>query len=125
MNPKKNTHVTNGHWSCGTISGYGIDGYIISVHKHYTREQCKDNQYRIKSGQLDGVNVKTSEEAEALKLLYGYTKYYSRNTIKFVMSRAARKRGYKTTDRMYCDRVKDTPRYIARKKARKAGNPDW
>lgn len=73
--------------------------------------------------------VATSEEGTALSLLYGYTQVYSRNLSEFAMSRAARKRGVKSTDSRYlrnlADQNKREAESLARKAARKAGDPNW
>lgn len=88
-------------WSCGTTSGCGIDGYEISVVRHYDRHETKSGRYLMRAGQLNGRTVATREEADALRLEYGYLKPYSRNWFGFRMTRAARRRGIRPTDAGY------------------------
>lgn len=113
MDPRKQVTVTRGPWNYGGTSG--SDGHFIEPFR--IREgfpvKCADGcgqlqcTFRVQRGQLYGHELKgTFDERRAestrLGLLYGYTQYYGRNTgKKFVMSRAARKRGYKTDDRSY------------------------
>lgn len=98
--------TTNGPWGFSTMSGCGIKGYEMHPAIMRSGKLFKDGQFRFQKGQLYGKVVATREEADRLSLEYGYTHLYGRNTCKFVMSRAARKRGYTTEDRMYNDRAK-------------------
>lgn len=109
MNPKRNTTVTRGPWNCGGMSGSGIEGYILQpfrMREGFQPTETCHMTVRFQKGQLHGYSVtgtydERRAEAQRLELLYGYAQYYGRNTCGFVMSRAARKRGYKTTDGMY------------------------
>lgn len=96
--------VTRGPWGAGSTSGTGIDGHIVNVYRCIDGNKFKDGKFRIMNGQLDGLTLQTREEVNALQLLYGYIQPYSRNSVHFVMTRAARKRGYTTTDWMYTSR---------------------
>lgn len=112
MNPKKNVTTTRGPWGYGSTSGHGINGHKINPHRFF--HDANGNYVKGSDGKpvgylrgtLAGVTVATREEVEKLGLLYGYTNYYGRNSCGFVMSRAARKRGYTTTDGMYNRAVK-------------------
>lgn len=99
---KRNKTVTNGPWGVSATSGSGINGEQLNVYRYLDGKIFKDGKLRFLHGQLDGMNFERySEERIELCLTYGYLKRYGRNTCKFVMSRAARKRGIKTTDGMY------------------------
>ena len=97
--------VTRGPWSFGTTSGSGIRGKMLTPCRLFERQLFKDGRSRIMRGQLYGLCVATHEEANALGLLYGYTQPYNRNTVRFVMSRAARRRGLKSEDPSYLRRA--------------------
>ena len=97
--------VTRGPWSFGTTSGFGIQGKMLTQCRVLEGKRFKDGRGRIMRGQLYGLCVATHEEADALGLLYGYTQPYNRNAIKFVMSRAARRRGHKSADPGYLRRA--------------------
>lgn len=108
MNPKRNTTVTRGPWNYGGMSG--PDGHFIQPFR--IRRENGERNAPIQHGQLYGHRLTGTyderyAEANRLGLLYGYTQYYGRNTCGFVMSRAARKRGYKTGDTMYLRRQRD------------------
>lgn len=96
------THVTRGPWGFSTTNGSEIDGYQINV---YRFPNAPKSYRKMMTGQINGIIVKTREEAGRLGMVYGFLQHYSRNSCRFVMSRAARKRGYITTDRLYGDRV--------------------
>lgn len=103
-----NSLVTRSPWDCGGSSGYGIDGYEMQPFRIIEGSNFKDGKFRIMYGQLYGLRIPMDGNhhkiSDDLFLLYGYGKRYSRNSCKFVMSRAARKRGHKTSDRMYNSR---------------------
>lgn len=105
MNPKRNTTCTRGPWGVSSTSGSGIQGSEISVYRMFDRSPS-GKRCLFLYGQLNGITIHGDydtrrKEMDRLMLLYGYSKYYGRNVCKFVMSRAARKRGYTTTDWMY------------------------
>lgn len=116
MNPKRNVIVTRGPWGYGNISGSGIKGYRINPHRFFRTPDGKDIRGKdgrplpALQGTLNGVTVATLKEARELGLVYGYTKYYGRNTCGFVMSKAARKRGYVTTNGQYNRRTAEGKR---------------
>lgn len=114
--------VVNDPWYYSNTSGSNIQGHIINAFRHFPGKLFKDGQSRFLHGQLNGKAVADSDEADALGLLYGYTRRYGRNSSGFVMSRAARKRGYKTTDRTYNYRASCQSAHAAkaRRKAQKA-----
>jgi len=105
MNPKKNRTCTRGPWGYSCTSGSGIRGIV--VHAYRVRPGVR----AIQRGTIYGLSIdlgdfdRNHDEYARLGLLYGYTQYHGRNTGRFVMSRAARKRGYTTTDRAYNHRV--------------------
>lgn len=89
---------TRGPWffsTCGPINGTG------GVEIHVTRPRDIKGRKVYQRGQLDGVQAANRDAAWTMGLLYGYLQPYSRNTCGFVMSRAARRRGVKTTDWRY------------------------
>lgn len=110
MNPKRQTICTRDQWCTGSNSG--ADGYRLSCFR--PREGFPPggrfgSTARYQRGQLDGLLLtgtydEREAEAKRLMVLYGYDQWHGRNTCGFVMSRAARKRGYTTTDRMYLNR---------------------
>lgn len=119
MNPRKNTTVTRGRWGWGTQhpvsdtqSGYALhpsyfyDGTGGKPDIRRVVGSCRDFPL-MRRGDLYGMVVSTYEEATAIGLLHGYIKLYGRNTIKFVQSRAARKRGYRPIDSGYYQDVRD------------------
>lgn len=55
----------------------------------------------FKSGDIYGMKFPNSDAAHKYMLERGYSHYYCRNITGFVMSRAARKRGYTTGDVRY------------------------
>ena len=103
MNIRNNRTVTNGPWGVSTSSGYGIAGSKLSVCRLLDGKLFADGRFRFLRGQLDGMMFadKFGDDYQRICLTYGYLKMYGRNTCNFVMSRAARKRGYRTTDGMY------------------------
>lgn len=99
MNPRSNTTcVSSDGPGFSTTSGSDIKGYIINVYKHIEGRKFGHPHGMMRYYQLNGRVVETSAEATQLGLLYGVLHYYGRNTCRFVMSRAARKRGIKTRD---------------------------
>jgi hypothetical protein len=108
MNTKNNRTVTNGHWGVSTTSGSDIQGSILNVYRCIDGSKFKDGKFRIQYASLNGMNFPERFDSgyDRICLEHGFLKLYGRNTCKFVMSRAARKRGYKTTDWMYLGRVK-------------------
>lgn len=95
MNPKKNmVCVKSGEFGFGSISGGKIKGYKASVSKHYPNG-------KIRKAEIDGKIFNSREELDRYGLEYGITHYYGRNIGGFVMSKAARKRGYTTDNRWY------------------------
>lgn len=109
MNPKTNRNVTNSPWNSGGMFGHAGNNYEMQPFRLIEGHRFKDGVMRFMYGQLHGKMFPMVEgyhkEVEDLFRLYGYSKYYGRNTCKFVMSRAARKRGYTTTDWMYLSSV--------------------
>lgn len=103
---------TNGQWCVSTTSGTNIDGYEISVFI-----PRRSFPYLAQRGDLNGLTVKTKEEADRLLLERGYLRPYNRNLGEFKMSRAARKRGMKCEDIFYQMRVKSAEGIVERKKA--------
>jgi len=108
MNPKKNPVVTRGPWGFSSTSGTGIDGAILHVHRFPRPANMTAAGWRplMMRGQLDGMRVtggydERNAKLDALGLEYGYLARYGRNTCKFVMSRAARRRGFTTNDYGY------------------------
>ncbi len=107
----RNKPVTNRPWGCSSSWGYGVGRECIDEQLNVYRliERMPDgtpfkdgSKVKFLHGQLDGMMFKRDDPQRVrLCLLYGYLKPYGRNTCSFVMSRAARKRGYKTTDGMY------------------------
>lgn len=111
MNAKNNPTVTRGPWNYGSMSGSGIDGSIVQPVRFWDSGRPRP----MLKGQLYGLRVTGDYDArhaeiDRLGLLYGYTQRYGRNTCGFVQSRAARRRGYKTADRLYLDRAAHRPR---------------
>lgn len=108
----RKTTVTRGPWSFGTISGSGIKGKEIQPFRLREGKLFRDGKYRIQRGQLYGVTVDlgsfdaNNAEIDRLGLEYGYIQHYSRNVCRFVMSRAARRRGYTTDDIWYNRKAK-------------------
>lgn len=92
---------TRGPWNWSTMSGSDIQGKQLHPTRHWEGKLFRDGKARIQKGQLYGVSVNSHEEADRIALLYGYTQPYGRNTTRLVMTRAARRRGYKATDRAY------------------------
>jgi len=83
---------------CGCSYGYHTPEGMV-------RFECcrifkKDNITFFARGPLYG-KIIPKEDYDKLAREHGFTSAYSRNTCKFVMSRAARKRGYTTDDWMY------------------------
>lgn len=101
MNPKRNPVVTRGPWGFSSTSGTGIDGAILNVYRF-----PRPDRMLMMRGQLDGMRIvgtydERNAKLDALGLEYGYLSRYGRNTCKFVMSRAARRRGFTTQDWAY------------------------
>ncbi len=90
MNPNKQKTCVKDEFSWSTTSGYGIPVGKCEINIHTVGNWRRPLQ-------LNGLLV-SEPESRKLGLLYGYLKYYGRNTTHFVMSRAARKRGYKVED---------------------------
>lgn len=112
MNPRKNPVVTRGPWSFSSTTGTGIRGAVLSVAAHRRMPDRPGLKFLLQRvllqrGQLDKHTVDLADfdarnaEINRLGLVYGYLQYRGRNTTKFVMSRAARRRGYTTADRRY------------------------
>lgn len=114
----KNSLVTRSPWNCGGLFGNDIDGYEMQPFRIIEGSNFKDGKFRIMHGQLYGLRIPMDGNhhkiADDLFLLYGYGAKYSRNSCKFVMSRAARKRGHKTSDWMYNSGVKRYAKTVAR-----------
>lgn len=96
----RNAKVTRGSWGVSTTSGSGIKGVQLSVVILRDGKLFKDGKFRFQKGDKDGLILTGHESADALTLEHGYSQKYGRNTSKFVMSRAARKRGM-TTDNIW------------------------
>jgi hypothetical protein len=78
----------------------------------------KDGKSRYQRGDWDGVCV-PYDSYSAIGLTHGYTQPYGRNLSEFKQSRAARKRGYVSTDFWYNLNAKRyTPEYVAAEKER-------
>jgi hypothetical protein len=99
------TIVTRPPWNFGTESGSGIRGHLLQPFRLREGKLFKDGKHRVQKGQLWGLAVRDSQVADTLALLYGYVQKYSRNSTHFVQSRAARRRGYVTSDVWYLRRV--------------------
>jgi hypothetical protein len=107
------TTVTRGPWNYGGLSGSGIDGYLIQPFRIRERAEFESHglpftgrcNFKVQRGQIYDTRVSLDKDGRAedrrIGLLYGYIQHYCRNSCRFVMSRAARKRGMKTDDGMY------------------------
>jgi hypothetical protein len=106
MNANNKT-VTNG-WGVSQTTGSDIQGAILNVYKCHDGSKFKDGKFRMQYASLNGMTFPTRFDNgyDKVCLEHGFLKLYGRNTCKFIMSRAARKRGYTTTDWMYLGRVK-------------------
>lgn len=108
MNARKNvTCVESNGFGFGTMSGYGINGHEIQPCRHVI---LKSGRWAMMRHSLYGRTVSTYEEARKLGIEAGILHYYGRNTCGFVQSRAARRRGYVTTDHMYLRRMAEAAR---------------
>jgi len=96
------------HLSVACYSGDGIDGVRSSVCRHY--RALEGGRGRILRTSLWGKTFASSEEHSAECLRLGFSHYYGRNSVEFVMSRAARKRGLTTNDYYYNARAKEGKR---------------
>lgn len=104
MNPKKNVTCTEVRgFTFGCMSGGSIKGYQANISKHYDigHPLNKTGKYKILKSEVDGKLYNSIEELDKMGLERGYIHYYGRNTCEFVMSKAARKRGYTTQNRGY------------------------
>lgn len=88
------------YFSCGNTSGYGIPHGKVKYHS-----------FRIIGGKFlhppESGQIMTQDEADKLDIESGRAVPYYRNCIRFVMSRAARKRGYKDECPFYLRKVKN------------------
>lgn len=124
MNPRKNPivqHANNGslpRWNFSTMSGTGIAGVEIHIFRFPERNgvqlRGKDGFWLMVRHSTYGVTVPDRGDAEAIGFRDGVLFRYGRNTCRFVMSRAARRRGVRTDDRAYLETVQ---RYAARRPA--------
>ena len=95
---------TNGHWGVSYETSSETRGVKINVYRHreYPAGVTRNGwRFTIQYGQLNGLVVANDVEARDLALTYGYLQTYSRNSCRFVMSRAARRRGFTTDDYRY------------------------
>lgn len=100
----RNSKVTNGKWGVSTTRATGVPGVTLSVYVNHYGPKTSDGKYHCQKGDGDGLTFDSHEQADAYTLEHGYSKRYSRNTMEFVMSRAARKRGMTTDDWRYHSR---------------------
>lgn len=108
MGLKFPAHCTLGKWNYGSTSGSGIDGHKLTPFILRDGKLFKDGRTRFQQGDWYGVCV-DRDSVDTIGLTHGYMQPYGRNLGAFVMSRAARKRGFTTTDWMY-NRRKSAPR---------------
>jgi hypothetical protein len=112
MNPKRNTTVTRGPWNYGGCLDHRSGIYTLQPFRVRHRDPALDRLGSsafgsiTQRGQLYGHQITAdydarNAESTRLGLLYGYIQRYGRNTCRFVQSRAARRRGHRTDDRMY------------------------
>ena len=93
--------VTNWPWCSGHEHQLGTEEYILKPFKVWDGHLFQDGRTRHQRGELYDVVVSSDEEAARRQLEHGDSKVYGRNVIRFVMSRAARRRGYTTQDSLY------------------------
>lgn len=92
--------TSENNWTSGYTTGHGIpDGYCIMSCAHYV------GNYKFIHNENYGKLIKI-EDYEKMAYERGIIVPYFRNSVKFVMSRAARKRGYTTNDYLYESRKK-------------------
>jgi hypothetical protein len=93
--------VTKGPWGFSSSHQLGTKEHTISVYRFHDGKRDKRGWTLQQKGDIYGLVVSSSEEATRIGLERGYLQPYSRNLTRFVMTRAARKRGIKSTDGMY------------------------
>lgn len=90
--------VTNGDWNVSGTTGSGIPTGMIQTNFFRVRKGRNGNLYQY--GDKSGLTV-SSKDFDSLTLIHGYSKFYTKNYREFIMSRAARKRGYRTVNAQY------------------------
>lgn len=98
---------------CGTMFGWGIPGEMVE-YQTFMLIRNPDNRLNKYGGYSDNYilhvpeyrKLMTQEEADKLDIESGRAVPYFRNSCGFVQSRAARKRGYVSTDLFYNRKTK-------------------
>lgn len=101
---------------CSTTSGFGISGGLVR-YGSFAMVPMRNADGSIRRYATGGAIMAhlrsaeygremTPEEADAIDRETGRSVPYGRNSVRFVMSRAARKRGIQTDDRSYQRRAK-------------------
>lgn len=108
-NRNKHRKCTAHKASCGTMIPHGQ--IPVGMVVYHTTMQIKnpDGRKNKYGGRFDSYSLKTpeygqimtQEEADKLDMDTGRSVPYFRNSVKFVQSRAARKRGYQSSDYFY------------------------
>lgn len=105
MNPRKQQTCSNPDWCVGSMTEHWNGKTIAQPFRVYPNLKNKYGGHGVhKHGDIYGMEFPNSDEAHKYMRERGYSHYYCRNITGFVMSRAARKRGYTTTDRLYLRR---------------------
>lgn len=100
MNPRNQPICCNSGWSVGSCQMKGFA--CAEPAKIYGDMPNKFGGIGVhKPGDIYGMRFANSDEAHRYMRERGYSHYYCRNSRGFVMSRAARKRGYTTGDWRY------------------------
>ena len=101
----RNKHVTRSKglakWNVSTTTGHGINGAELSVFQIIPGRKFGHPHGMIRYAALNGKLFPSSDAAFEAAAQHGYTIPYGRNTVEFVMSRAARRRGWTTTNWIY------------------------
>lgn len=99
----KNAKVTNGRWGVSATTSTGTKGIELSVYIYRPGRLFADGKDRWQNGDHDKRVFASHDAADACTLQHGYSKQRGRNTVGFVMSRAARRRGMTTINAAYND----------------------
>jgi hypothetical protein len=98
-------HCTRGPWGFSTLSGGRPHAIVMQPTICRPGPLFRDGRCRFQKGDHHGRPVVDQDEATRIGLDHGYLQPYGRNTTGFVMSRAARRRGFTTTDYLYQSRA--------------------